>query len=179
MAGKEASGTGNMKFALNGAITVGTLDGANVEILRRVGADNFFLFGLTAEEVLDLKHRGYQPRDYLEANWELMEVIGSISAGEFSGGDKELFKPIVDTLLQDDPVPAACRLSVLYPVQRASRRGISGPRSLDTMSIRNVARCGFFSSDRSMRQYCEGIWKVQNRFAPSDADLRLPELRCC
>ncbi len=99
MAGKEASGTGNMKFALNGAITVGTLDGANVEILERVGAENFFLFGLTAEEVLDLKQRGYQPRDYLEANWELMEVIGSISAGEFSGGDKELFKPIVDSLL--------------------------------------------------------------------------------
>ena len=161
MAGKEASGTGNMKFALNGAITVGTLDGANVEILERVGAENFFLFGLTAEEVLDLKQRGFQPRDYFEANWELMEVIGSISAGEFSGGDKELFKPIVDSLLQQDPY----LLLVDYPSYiQCSEQAAEAYQDQDRwtrMSIRNVARCGFFSSDRSMRQYCDEIWQVQ------------------
>ena len=161
MAGKEASGTGNMKFALNGAITVGTLDGANVEILERVGAENFFLFGLTAEEVLDLKQRGYQPRDYFDANWELMEVIGSISAGEFSSGDKELFKPIVDSLWQDDPY----LLLVDYPSYiQCSEQAAEAYQDQDRwtrMSIRNVARCGFFSSDRSMRQYCDEIWKVQ------------------
>ena len=160
MAGKEASGTGNMKFALNGAITVGTLDGANVEIRERVGAENFFLFGLTAEEVLDLKQHGYHPRAYYEANSELMEVIGSIAAGEFSRGDKELFKPIVDSLLDHDEY----LLLVDYPSYiECSEQAAQAYQDQDRwtrMSILNVARCGFFSSDRSMRQYCDEIWNA-------------------
>ena len=161
MAGKEASGTGNMKFALNGAITVGTLDGANVEIRERVGAENFFLFGLTAEEVLDLKQRGYQPRDHYEASSELMDVIGSIAAGDFSHGDKELFKPIVDSLLDRDEY----LLLVDYPGYiRCCEEAAEAYRDQERwtrMSILNVARCGFFSSDRSMRQYCDEIWNVR------------------
>ena len=161
MAGKEASGTGNMKFALNGAITVGTLDGANVEIRERVGAENFFLFGLTAEEVLDLKQRGYHPRDYLAACPELSDVIGSIAAGDFSQGDKSLFQPIVDSLVHRDDY----LLFVDYPAYIACcEKAAEAYRDQDQwtrMSILNVARSGFFSSDRSMRQYCHDIWDVQ------------------
>ena len=102
MAGKEASGTGNMKFALNGALTVGTLDGANVEIRERVGAENFFLFGLTTEEVFALKESGYNPQEYYDGNVDLRKVVDSIGAGEFSKGDTEVFRPIVDSLLNHD-----------------------------------------------------------------------------
>ena len=161
MAGKEASGTGNMKFALNGAVTVGTLDGANIEIRRRVGAENFFLFGLSSDEVLDLKERGYNPHDYLEQNPELAEVIGSLSAGDFSNGDKELFKPVVDSLIHSDEY----LLMVDYPAyvnccERAAA-AFRDQAAWTRMSILNVARCGFFSSDRSMQEYCEEIWQVK------------------
>ena len=101
-AGKEASGTGNMKFALNGALTIGTLDGANIEIRDAVGANNFFLFGLTAPEVGELKARGYNPRDYYQSNGQLREVIDLIGSGAFSNGNRELFRPIVDSLLERD-----------------------------------------------------------------------------
>jgi starch phosphorylase len=101
-AGKEASGTGNMKFSMNGALTIGTLDGANVEIREEVGAENFFLFGLTAEEVHEMKLRGYRPRDYYESNPGLREVIDQIGSGFFSKGDRELFSPIIDSLLERD-----------------------------------------------------------------------------
>ena len=161
MAGKEASGTGNMKFALNGAITVGTLDGANVEILERVGADNFFLFGLTAEEVLDLKQRGYRPRDHYEASSELGDVIDSIAAGEFSHGDKELFKPIVDSLLNRDEYLLLADYSAYIQCCEQAAEAYRDQERWTRMSILNVARCGFFSSDRSMRQYCEEIWDVR------------------
>lgn len=160
MAGKEASGTGNMKFSLNGALTVGTLDGANVEIRERVGAENFFLFGLNAEEVLECKKRGYWPRDYYEANSELRDAIDCIAAGDFSRGDRELFRPIVDSLLDRDDY----LLLVDYPAYlECSERAAEAYRDQDRwtkMSILNSARCGFFSSDRAMRQYCEEIWKV-------------------
>jgi starch phosphorylase len=102
-AGKEASGTGNMKFAMNGALTIGTLDGANVEIREEVGADIFFLFGLTAEQVAKRKAEGYRPRDYYEANPHLREALDQLSVGIFSGGDTNLFKPLVDSLLDHDP----------------------------------------------------------------------------
>jgi starch phosphorylase len=103
LAGKEASGTGNMKFALNGALTVGTLDGANIEIRERVGQENFFLFGLTAEEVFELTAKGYDPMDYYWENPELKAAVEAIASGQFSGGDGELFRPLVDSLLYDDP----------------------------------------------------------------------------
>ena len=159
-AGKEASGTGNMKFSLNGALTIGTLDGANVEIREEVGAENFFLFGLTTPEVAELKARGYRPRDYYNGNESLRAVIDFIAGGELGGGDAELFRPIVENLLSDDPfmlmadyqsyVEAQERVSALWADQRAWTR----------MSILNSARMGKFSSDRSIRDYCERIWKI-------------------
>src|SRR4030095_2926108 len=102
-AGKEASGTGNMKFSLNGALTIGTLDGANVEIREEAGAENFFLFGLTAAEVAEVKARGYRPRDHYEQNETLHEVIDFIASGALGHGDAELFRPIVENLLDHDP----------------------------------------------------------------------------
>jgi starch phosphorylase len=160
-AGKEASGTGNMKFALNGALTIGTLDGANVEIREEVGADNFFLFGLTAVEVAMLKTRGYRSRTEYERSRNLRNVIDFIDAGELSSGDKELFRPLVDNLLKDDPflvladyqsyADAQERVSALWQDRRAWTRA----------SILNCARMGKFSSDRSIRDYCERIWKIK------------------
>ncbi len=160
-AGKEASGTGNMKFAMNGALTIGTLDGANVEIREEVGPENFFLFGLTAEEVYDLKSRGYQARDFYEGNNQLKGVIDLISSGYFSSGDTEVFKPLVDNLLYHDEyllfadyqsyVDCQDRVSETYHDQDAWTR----------MSILNSARMGKFSSDRTIRQYCNEIWKVR------------------
>ena len=102
-AGMEASGTGNMKFSMNGALTIGTLDGANVEIREEVGAENFFLFGLTAGEVRDLKAKGYYPRSYYDSNAHLREAIDQIGSGYFSRGDAGLFRPLVDNLLEHDP----------------------------------------------------------------------------
>ena len=166
-AGKEASGTGNMKFSLNGALTIGTLDGANVEIREEVGAENFFLFGLTAAEVVEVKARGYRPRDHYEQNAALREVIDFIASGALSQGDAELFRPIVDNLMNDDPfllladyqsyIDAQDRVSALWRDTRAWTR----------QSILNTARMGKFSSDRSIRDYCERVWKIQpGRVAP-------------
>jgi starch phosphorylase len=159
-AGKEASGTGNMKFALNGALTIGTLDGANVEIREEVGADNFFLFGLTAPEVGELRARGYQPRDYYNRNEMLRTVIDYIGSGAL-GGEAELFRPIVENLLNDDPfllladyqayVETQDRVSALWRDQSAWTR----------TSILNTARMGKFSSDRSIRDYCQRVWDIQ------------------
>jgi len=160
-AGKEASGTGNMKFSMNGALTIGTLDGANVEIREEVGAENFFLFGLTAEEVLDLKAKGYAPRSLYESNAGLREAIDQIRSGLFSQGNRDLFAPLVDNLLNHDPfllladyqsyVDCQDQVSAVYRDQERWVR----------MSILNVARMGKFSSDRSIREYCEKIWMVK------------------
>jgi starch phosphorylase len=161
LAGKEASGTGNMKFALNGAVTVGTLDGANIEIREHVGSDNFFLFGLTADEVFALKQRGYNPREYYEANPTLRSVLDAIASGEFSQGDRELFRPIVDSLLQHDEY---LLLADFAPYLECCERAAAAFRDhggWTRMSILNAARSGFFSSDRTIRQYCEEIWRVQ------------------
>jgi starch phosphorylase len=161
MAGKEASGTGNMKFALNGALTVGTLDGANIEIRERVGEENFFLFGLTADEVFALKGHGYGPMGYYHQNVELKSVIDSIASGEFSAGDAELFRPIVDSLLvHDEYLLMADFLSYVECCERAAEAYKDHER-WTRMSILNTARCGFFSSDRTIRQYCEDIWRVK------------------
>jgi starch phosphorylase len=159
LAGKEASGTGNMKFALNGALTVGTLDGANIEIRQRVGEENFFLFGLTAHEVFDLKERGYNPRDFL-ANAELKGVVDAIASGQFSQGDTQLFKPIVDSLLQHDEYLLLADFPSYIDCCERAAQAYTDQESWTRMSILNTARCGFFSSDRSMRQYCKEIWRV-------------------
>jgi glycogen phosphorylase len=160
-AGKEASGTGNMKFSLNGALTIGTLDGANVEIREEVGAENFFLFGLTADQVRDLKSRGYRPRDYCDQNAELRGVLEFIASGALAGGDTSLFQPLVDNLLGSDPflvladyqayVECQAQVSALWRDQQAWTR----------KTILNVARMGKFSSDRSIRDYAEQVWKVK------------------
>jgi starch phosphorylase len=166
MAGKEASGTGNMKFALNGAMTVGTLDGANVEIRERVRQENFFLFGLTAEHVFALKQRGSNPRDYYEADPELKNVIDSIASGQFSRGDPELFKPIVDSLLHHDEYLLLVDYASYVDCCERAAEAYRDQNQWTRMSILNAARCGFFSSDRSMRQYCEEIWQVKPVHVP-------------
>ena len=160
-AGKEASGTGNMKFALNGALTTGTLDGANVEILERVGEENFFLFGLTVDEVFSLKEQGYHPRAYYERNAVLRQAIDALTAGEFSDGDGELFRPIVDSLLHHDAFMLLADYESYIQCQDEAEIAFRDIDRWTRMSILNVARCGFFSSDRSMRQYCEGIWGTE------------------
>jgi starch phosphorylase len=161
MAGKEASGTGNMKFALNGALTTGTLDGANVEIRERVGEENFFLFGLTTPEVQALKEEGYHPLDTYFSNPELKAAVDSISLGVFSHGDKELFKPIVDSLLHHDEYLVCADYQSYIECQETAAQAYRDQEQWTRMSILNAARCSFFSSDRSMRQYSSGIWGVE------------------
>jgi len=162
MAGKEASGTGNMKFALNGALTVGTLDGANVEIRDLVGAENFFLCGLTTEQVMALKASGYNPLEYYSANPELKRAIDAIAAGVFSGGDRSLFQPIIASLLtRDEFLVLADYTDYVRVSEQAAAGYYTDPDAWTRMSILNAARCGFFSSDRAMRQYCAEIWRVE------------------
>ncbi len=161
MAGKEASGTGNMKFALNGALTIGTLDGANVEMREEVGAENFFLFGLTAEQVKGRKATGYNPYDVYQSDNRLKAAIDAISSGQFSDGDPYLFKPIIDALLYHDEylvlADFADYLACQQQVDEAYRKSAHWTR----MSILNVARMGKFSSDRSIKEYCADIWKAE------------------
>ena len=160
LAGKEASGTGNMKFALNGALTVGTLDGANVEIRQRVGADNFFLFGLTTEEVFATRESGYDPRSYYESNADLREAIDWIACGQFSGGDTNLFQPIVDSLLYHDEYMLCADFASYLDSQAQVAEAYADRERWTTMSILNAARSGFFSSDRTIAEYNRDIWQA-------------------
>jgi starch phosphorylase len=160
-AGKEASGTGNMKFAMNGALTIGTLDGANVEIRDAVGPENFFLFGLTAEEVGKLKANGYQPRDIYESNAELREAIDLIDSGFFSNGDRELFRPLVESLLNRDDYMLLADYQAYVDCQQRVGQAYRDQKNWTRMSILNSARVGRFSSDRSIREYCRDIWNVR------------------
>ncbi len=161
-AGKEASGTGNMKFALNGALTIGTLDGANVEIREEAGADNFFLFGLTTQEVYDLKAQGYNPMDYYHGNQDLQNIINLIRDGFFSHGDSNLFRPIVDNLLYGDPYMLLADYQSYVDCHGAVAKAYQDQEHWTRMSIYNSVRMGKFSSDRSIREYCEDIWQVQS-----------------
>ena len=167
-AGKEASGTGNMKFSMNGALTIGTLDGANIEIREEVGAENFFLFGLTTEEVYALKAKGYHPSHYYEANAELKGVIDLISSGFFSKGDANLFKPIVDSLLGHDEYMLLADFQSYVDCQERVGQAYKDQEKWTRMSILNVSRMGKFSSDRSIREYSEKIWKVEPLPVPLD-----------
>lgn len=160
-AGKEASGTGNMKLTMNGALTIGTLDGANVEIREEVGAENFFLFGLTVEDVVKLQARGYNPRDHYESNVDLREAIDQIASGRFSPGDGSLFKPLVDSLLQHDDYLVLADYPSYMTCQERVSEAFRDPQNWTRMSILNTARSGKFSSDRSIRDYSEKIWKVK------------------
>ncbi len=160
-AGKEASGTGNMKFSMNGALTIGTLDGANVEIREEVGAENFFLFGLTAQEVLDLKAKGYVPRSFYDSNEELREDIDQVRSGYFSKGKADLFEPLIDNLLNHDPFLLLADYQSYIDCQEQVSAAYRDKESWVRMSILNVARMGKFSSDRSIREYCNAIWNVK------------------
>jgi starch phosphorylase len=160
MAGKEASGTGNMKFALNGALTVGTLDGANIEIRERVGPENFFLFGLTTEQAFSLKEQGYTPMDVYAANPELKEAIDSLTSGLWAA-DRELFKPIADSLLYHDEYLLLADYATYIEIQDAASEAYLDEERWTRASILNCARCGFFSSDRTIAQYCDEIWDVK------------------
>ena len=168
-AGKEASGTGNMKFSFNGALTIGTLDGANVEIREDVGAENFFLFGLTAEEVEARRCAGYRPRDYYETNAELRAVLDLITSGHFSKGDTELFRPVVDNLLDSDPYLLLADYAGYIECQDAVAAAYADTARWTRMSILNVARMGKFSSDRSIDEYCRDIWRVNPLRVPTAA----------
>jgi len=159
-AGKEASGTGNMKFALNGALTIGTLDGANIEIMERVGADNFFLFGLDAAEVAGRHAAGYRPADILAADAELRDVFDLISGGYFSGGDRELFAPLVNNLRDSDPYLVLADFRSYADCQARVGMAYRDPEDWTRRSILNVARLGFFSSDRAIAEYARHIWNV-------------------
>ena len=159
-AGKEASGTGNMKFAMNGALTIGTLDGANVEIREEVGAENFFLFGLTTEDAAALKAGGYRPRDCYERNGELREVLDFVASGALSPGDAQLFRPLVDNLLSADPFLVLADYDAYAACQARVSEAWRDTEAWTRMSILNAARMGRFSSDRSIRDYCERVWNV-------------------
>jgi starch phosphorylase len=167
MAGKEASGTGNMKFALNGALTIGTLDGANVEIREQVGAENFFLFGLTAEQVRELKVGGYRPAEVAEKNASLREILDFIGSGALAGGDAGLFRPLLDRLLHEDPFLVLADYQAYADCQERVSTLWSDQRAWTHKAILNVARMGRFSSDRSIRDYCEQVWRVKPVKVPS------------
>jgi glycogen phosphorylase len=150
-----------MKFAMNGAITIGTLDGANIEIRDAVGHENFFLFGLTAEEVERVKAEDYTPRRIYESNPELREAIDLISSGFFSNGDRGLFYPLVDSLLTRDDYMLLADYQAYVDCQQRVGHAYSDQNGWTRMSILNSARAGRFSSDRSIREYCRDIWKVR------------------
>jgi starch phosphorylase len=160
-AGKEASGTGNMKFSMNGALTIGTLDGANIEIRQEVGAENFFLFGLSAEEVYGLQARGYRPMDYYNGNQGLRDVIDLIRSGFFSRGDGELFRPLIDGLLFHDPYLLLADFQSYIECQDKVAAAYRDTERWTRMSILNTARSGKFSSDRTIGEYCADIWRVK------------------
>jgi starch phosphorylase len=160
-AGMEASGTGNMKFSLNGALTIGTLDGANVEIREDVGPENFFLFGLTVEEVRARRAAGYRPRDCVERDPELRLVLERIASGFYSRDDASLFRPLVDSLLDHDPFLLLADFRSYVDAQQEVGRAYQDAERWTRMSILNVARMGRFSSDRAIQEYCRDIWHVE------------------
>ena len=159
-AGMEASGTGNMKFTLNGALTIGTLDGANVEIREAVGAEEFFLFGLTAEQVSEVKRAGYRPQDELAKDPELARVVELLASGAFSPGDRSLFAPLVQDLVDRDPFLVLADFRAYANCQRTVDAAWRDPNRWVRSSILNVARAGKFSSDRSIREYADEIWRI-------------------
>lgn len=161
LAGKEASGTGNMKFAMNGALTIGTLDGANVEIRAEIGPENFFLFGLTAPEVVKLQVQAYRPRDFYEGDPELKAIIDLIDSGLFAHGDKELFRPLTRNLLEQDSFMVLADFRAYADRQAEVCQIWRQPAVWERRSILTVARMGKFSSDRAIHEYSQKIWQVE------------------
>lgn len=160
-AGKEASGTGNMKLSMNGALTIGTLDGANIEIREEVGAENFFLFGLTADQVTKVKTEGYHPSDFYHGDPELKTTIDLINSGLFSHGDTELFRPLTNHLLYHDEYLLMADYRAYVNCQQDVDHAYRDSRHWTRMSILNVARMGKFSSDRAIQEYAKHIWHIE------------------
>ena len=158
-AGKEASGTGNMKFQMNGALTIGTLDGANVEIRDLVGEENFFLFGKTESEIEELWQSNYYPQNHMDE--ETWEAINLIKGGHFSGGDTSMFSPLVDNLIYHDPFCVMADFHSYSKVQDDVSNTWLDRQKWNTMSLKNIANSGFFSSDRSIKDYCDRIWGIK------------------
>jgi len=161
LAGKEASGTGNMKFSMNGALTIGTLDGANIEIRDAVGHDNFFLFGLTASDVQDRQRDGYRPWEIYQGNDRLRSAIDLIRSGLFSHGDTELFRPLTEHMIHSDPFLVLADFQAYVDCQKQVDLAYRAGHNWDRMSMLNTARIGRFSSDRSIQEYAEHIWQVE------------------
>ncbi|THF56620.1 glycogen/starch/alpha-glucan phosphorylase [Ollibium composti] len=159
-AGMEASGTGNMKFALNGALTIGTLDGANVEIRERVGDDNIFIFGLKADEVAERRANGYQPRAIIEGSRELSQAIAAVSSGVFSPDDPDRYRDLMNGLYDSDWFMVAADFDAYAAAQRSIDDVWRDSPAWYARAIRNVARVGWFSSDRTIREYAKDIWNV-------------------
>ena len=161
-AGHEASGTGNMKLALNGALTIGTLDGANVEISERVGKENIFIFGLTAEEVEQTRTGEYHPVDYYESNSELKQALDMIRDGYFAPNHPHIFSPLIDSLLKHgDPYRVLADFGSYLETQKKVEALYLEPDAWTRKSIINAANMGSFSSDRSIREYCRLIWGIE------------------
>ena len=150
-----------MKFAMNGALTIGTLDGANIEIRHEVGPENFFLFGLTAEEVRAKRAAGYHPWDYYHADPHLREAVDLINSGHFSHGDTNLFKPLVDSLIKYDPYLLLADYQSYVSCQELVSQAYKDGDNWTLMAILNMVRMGKFSSDRAIREYCDEIWSVR------------------
>lgn len=161
-AGKEASGTGNMKFAMNGALTMGTLDGANIEILEEVGAENLYIFGLTAEQISEMRMKGsYNPRIYLETHPEIRRIVDALSGNLFCAGEQNIYQPIVDTLTHGgDPYFHFADFNAYVAAQEAAEADFQDVASWNRRALLNVARMGKFSSDRTIQQYARDIWKI-------------------
>jgi starch phosphorylase len=156
----EASGTGNMKFGLNGALTIGTLDGANVEMKENVGDDNIFIFGLTTEEVAKRRSAGYDPRSVIESSPDLAQALSAISSGVFSPDDPQRYRGLIDGLYQHDWFMVAADFDSYAAMQREVDKVWRNGPDWYARAIRNVARMGWFSSDRTIRQYAKEIWNV-------------------
>jgi len=159
-AGTEASGTGNMKFMMNGALTIGTLDGANIEIANMVGDENIFIFGLKAHEVENLKQNGYHPRQYIEQSPMLKEIFKLVDGGFFSPHDLRLFAPIVQALSEYDPYLVCADFDSYCQTQDKISKMYLNKDEWAKKSIINVAQSGFFSSDRTIREYAKEIWRI-------------------
>ena len=168
-AGKEASGTGCMKFMMNGSVAIGTLDGANIEIREAVGAENFFLFGLTAPEIDELQKGSYRPQDYIDRNPLLKEVLDGLGNGRFSRGDRTVFQPLLDELYNRDLYMVLADFDAYVKAQSDAGAAYQNKDAWSRMSILNTARSGKFSSDRAIREYCQDIWRITPGTAAPDA----------
>jgi starch phosphorylase len=157
----EASGTGNMKFGLNGALTIGTLDGANVEIRDEVGEDNFFLFGLTAPEVKALRGRGYFPSDFIDQSPRLKEVIGMLDSGFFSPNEPERYASVVHNLRTVDPFMVCADFDAYVAMEAEAARAFTDKRTWSRKALVNIAGSARFSSDETVAQYAKEIWKIR------------------